>query len=91
MIVAVERGLENIKNYLENSGYNVVYADGYKGAIDAYVYKNAGISYVNSYNTFAQNSGNYSGVLIVNAKNKSLQDVEEILKNRVYGENINFI
>lgn len=91
MIVAVERGLEEIKKHLENSGFNVVYADGFRGAIDAYVYENAGISYINSYNLYAQGNGLNSGVLIVNAKNKSLKDVEEILRNRVYGENLNFL
>jgi len=91
MVVAVENGLENIKRGLIDLGYNVVDAFGYKGAVDAYVYENAGLSAISNYNSFAQNSESFTGVLMVNAKNKSINEINHVLKSRVYGENINFI
>ena len=91
MVVAVENGLDNIKNHLKNSGYKVVDAEGYRGAVDAYVYENAGFSLAGEYNFLTQNSSYSNEILIVNAKNKSPQEVLSILINRVYGENINFL
>ena len=84
MVVAVENGLENIKRGLADLGYHVVDAFGYKGAIDAYVYENIGISALDNYNSITQNREYFTGVLIVNAKNKSINDINNVLKNRIY-------
>ena len=84
MVVAVENGLENIKRGLIDLGYHVVDAFGYKGTIDAYVYENVGLSAIDNYNTTTQNTEHFVGVLIVNAKNKSINDINTVLKNRIY-------
>lgn len=91
MVIAVERGLNDIKKHLEFKGYTVVDGYSYRGAIDAYVYENMGFSVIDDFNSYSQNSAQSAGVLIVNAKNKSPEEIADILKNRVYGENINFM
>jgi len=91
MVIAVERGLNDIKKYLEYIGYTVVDGYSYRGPIDAYVYENMGFSAVDDFNSYSQSSSQSEGMLIVNAKNKSPEEIADILKNRVYGENINFI
>ena len=84
MVVAVENGLENIKRGLIDLGYHAVDAFGYKGAIDAYVYENAGLSALDNYNIATQSSEHFAGVLIINAKNKSINDINNVLKSRIY-------
>lgn len=91
MVIAIERGLNDIKRHLEYMGYTVVDGYSYRGAIDAYVYENMGFSAVDDFNSYSQTSSQASGVLIVNAKNKSPQEIAEILEKRVYGDNINFM
>ena len=91
MVIAVERGLNDIKRHLEYKGYTVVDGYSYRGAIDAYVYENMGFSAVDDFNSYSQGSSQALGVLIVNAKNKSPEEITEILEKRVYGENINFM
>lgn len=91
MVIAIERGLTQIQRYLEYKGYTVVDGYSYRGAIDAYVYENMGMSVTDDFNSYSQNSTQPTGILIVNAKNKSPEEIENILKNRVYGENINFM
>ncbi|MBR2499931.1 MAG: YkuS family protein [Clostridia bacterium] len=86
MVVEVEKGLNEIRNYLINSGYTVVDSN-YKGRIDAYVYHDLGII---EYNNLTQSTGLNGGILMINALNKTPQVIEKILDNRTYGDILNF-
>lgn len=94
MVVAVQKGMENIKEQLRERGYEVVTFGEYNYPIDAVVYAGYGIdtSYIKNNNipnltsemsVVGRQDRNY-GVLMVNATNKSIGEIEYILKNRVY-------
>lgn len=91
MVIAVEHGLEQISNMLRQLGYTIVSCPDYGGVVDAFIYKEniadhledePKLSQVNSIDNY--NSINPHGVLIINANNKSIKQIEEILKNRIY-------
>ncbi len=82
MTVAVSKGLGGIAKALKERGYTVVNYGEYPYAIDAMVYPGEGIDRI----TFtAQNiSGDTPGVFMVNATNKSIDEIDFTLKNRLY-------
>jgi len=91
MIIAMESGLENISEQLRKKGYTIVSYPEYKGMVDAFIYKEDMISGINQYqnnmmtNALENNNTSESkGILIVNANNKNADQIEEILKNRIY-------
>ncbi|MGE5679175.1 MAG: YkuS family protein [Pseudomonadota bacterium] len=89
MVIAIQRGLENIKEELERRGYDVFYI-GESRVADAVLYKEldayphyeaAGIQSAAS----ASVGGNSSfGSLLVNVTNKSMEEIYRILEKRVY-------
>lgn len=94
MVVAVQRGLGHIKDKLRESGYEVVTLGEYNYPIDAIIYTGNGFetSYITNSNmpnltshTMGLNDGGRSyGVLMINIANKSIAQIEEILKRRSY-------
>lgn len=81
MIVAVQKGLREVKNDLTKLGYEVVQYGEYKHPIDAIVYVGA----EGTVSSVAINQKNgVNGVLLVNAANKSIGEIDMILKKRVY-------
>ncbi|NLM13227.1 MAG: hypothetical protein GX209_05735 [Epulopiscium sp.] len=92
MIVAIARGLEGFKEKLEQRGYQVVYEDEYSYPVDAYIYINhpnwmefsdeIRPELTSSIEKRSQHK--HQGVLIINAQNKSIDEIEQILNNRVY-------
>lgn len=79
--IAVQQGLEEIKEGLRSRGYEVVgYED--RGHIDAIVYKSIDSSMENVNNT---NDGNIYGAILVNATNKTVAEIEHIIETRRYG------
>ncbi|HHX60498.1 MAG TPA: hypothetical protein GX707_07215 [Epulopiscium sp.] len=91
MVVAVENGLGDISIQLRQRGYTIVSYPEYAGVVDAFIYKEEIAIHAGSYenNEIGQPLENYEsprprGVLIINATNKSLGQIEEILKTRIY-------
>lgn len=84
MVVAVERGLENIKEHLKLYGYEV--CDFSENRLfDAVVFKDTPIGSIPVVNsTTASLSGKSGGVFLVCAKNKSPEEVESILSKKSY-------
>lgn len=87
--VALEEGLEDIREYLQDKGFQVVDWGKDQLVVDALVYKNRSLSEIQIEHVtsavpvnFAVN--NSTGVLLVNAQNKTPEEVYEIIKNRVY-------
>lgn len=89
MVIALQRGLENIKEELENRGNEVFYIGENKLA-DAVLYKE-----VDTYPYYEVNNlpsaagasidGNLAyGTLLVNVTNKSMEEIIRILEKRVY-------
>lgn len=81
MVVAVTPGLNNLANQLRELGYEVVTYGKYNHPIDALVYSGEILAETN---VVSANTGSSYGVLMINAKNKSLKQVDNSLKNRTY-------
>lgn len=79
--IAVQEGLEKIKEALTDKGYEVVGYDD-KGHIDAIVYRNIdqGMQSVNN-----SDDGNVQGAILINIANKTLEEIEYIIETRRYG------
>ncbi len=80
MIVAVQKGMDYMKSGLRKLGYDVVDYGDYKYPVDAIVY-------TSGEEGFTMSAGVYSpanGVFMVNAKDKTPAEVNEILKRRLY-------
>ncbi|MCX7748044.1 MAG: YkuS family protein [Clostridia bacterium] len=88
IIIAVQKELHKIVNALHEKGYQVVDPETYNYPIDAMIYEDAGfsISHISTNNMPLMASGqrNHYGVLMVNSKGKTIQEIEQILKNRCY-------
>ncbi|HZK57738.1 MAG TPA: YkuS family protein [Clostridia bacterium] len=79
--IAVQYGLEEIKEGLKNRGYEVVgYED--RGHIDAIVYRSMDSSIENVNNS---KDGNIYGAILVNATDKTVEEIEHIIETRRYG------
>ncbi len=94
MVIAIQKGLEHIKEMVRERGYETVTLGEYNYPIDAVLYNGHGIntSYISNNNmpnavTQETHYGgvvkNY-GVLMVNVQNKTIDEIVTILKNRVY-------
>lgn len=80
MTVAVEKGLDNMKKALLKMGYTVVDAKSNIYA-DAYVFSGGQNSALSSNMCLSQE---HNGVLLINVRNKSAEDIDRILKSRLY-------
>lgn len=89
MIIAIEKGLENIKEQLESRGYECFYI-GEGGEADAVIYKDKDShpyfevnksSMINAYNSL---NSTLPGALLINAENKSMDEIIRILTTRTY-------
>ena len=90
-VVALEEGLEDIEKYLREKGIHIVSLEDEQSPVDAIVYKGRSISEIqlDHLNNVSNSIDNYNGensfgVLLVNAQNKTPQQVYEIIKNRAY-------
>lgn len=87
MVVAITHDLEYLKAPLSTQGHKVVYLGSYDYPIDAMIFENfsPNISYISNNNipTNADDTFSY-GVLMINAKNKSIEEISQILKTRLY-------
>lgn len=83
MIVAVEGSLKELKKDLQRMGYNVVCYETYNYPVDAIVYESIHLKPCNDFN-FISSEGKQSGILMIYAKNKTVYDIDNILRTRTY-------
>lgn len=89
MIIAIEKGLEDIKRELESRGYEVFYI-GENRVADAVLYKEVDtypyyeINNLPSAAAASIGGGMSYGTLLVNVTNKSMEEILRILDKRVY-------
>ncbi|OQB14600.1 MAG: hypothetical protein BWY15_01112 [Firmicutes bacterium ADurb.Bin193] len=81
MTVAVTSNLTTIAAQLRDLGYDVVTYGAYNYPIDAIVYSGEALSEAN---VTTANVSSSAGVLMINAKNKTIKQIDNSLKNRVY-------
>jgi len=79
MIVAVQKGLSNLKNYLTRRGFDTVYYGDYPYPVDAIVYKGVTVSLLE--NCHPSGGG---GVFFVDCNGKTPFQVAKILSDRLY-------
>ncbi|MCX7714269.1 MAG: YkuS family protein [Clostridia bacterium] len=85
MVVAFQKGLENLQNQLRTHGFDTVTYGEYPYPIDALVYmESIDISSVANTASEACDKKNTSGIFLVNAHNKSSSDIASILKRKMY-------
>lgn len=80
--IAVQDNLDEIKTALREKGYEIVgFQD--QGAIDAIVYIDdyEGLKNVNN-----QDETNPYGAIMINANNKSIEEIQYIIETRRYGK-----
>ena len=88
IIIAVQKGLDILKEGLQQRGYEVVDVENYHYPIDAIVYEGNSfqISYISHNNMPEMSVGGRSnyGVFMINSLGKSVDEVEDMLKTRYY-------
>lgn len=82
MTIAVMKGLFNIAEQLRELGYDVVTYGEYKYPIDAMIYVGESLDKI----SFSSENvgGGRSGILMINATNKSIEEIHNTLKTRLY-------
>lgn len=90
MIVAVDENLIELKEALEQRGYKVVRL-GENKSVDAVVYYNNGDetskgNFIMTDNSVfsGENIRSSNGVFMVNASQRSIEEIDQILKNKIY-------
>ena len=94
MVVAVQKGLGNLKDQLRERGYEVVTLGEYNYPIDAVVYTGSGLelSYIKNNNIpnlsshmpAGLHSDRSYGVLLINATNRTAEEIDRMLQRKSY-------
>lgn len=81
-VVAIQRELQHIGKELEARGYEVVH-DSYEGYVDAILYHSdsSRLGYLNNFDNVIDMD---KGAMIINAKNKSIDEIIFSLERRMY-------
>lgn len=81
-VVAIQSNLEHIGKELEARGYEVVH-DTYEGYVDAILYHsdNRQLGYLNNFDNVIDMD---RGAMIINAKDKSIDEIIFSLERRIY-------
>ncbi len=84
MIIAIEKGLDTIRDYFSNRGYQVVTPDSTQ-MYDAVIYENLHFSGIPAAaKTTAKAGYNTGGVFLICARNKTPQEIETMLCQKAY-------
>jgi len=86
MIVAVQKGMENMAQQLRGMDFEVVTLGEYAHPVEAIVYtdQSAGITAVADANIPSDAPSGRHGVLMLNANGKNAAHIAEILRRRTY-------
>ncbi|WP_066505116.1 YkuS family protein [Abyssisolibacter fermentans] len=81
--ILIQNGLDEIKLSLEKIGYDIVTTD-LNERYDVFIYKADGydIDYYNQITSLTND--NNENVLLVNAKGKTIQEIDYIIKHKTY-------
>ncbi len=92
-VIAISKSFANLKDQLEDLGYEVYFEDQIKAPVDVYIYSNdSGQGSLYSANqilgsTFISgpdSSYEHKGTLLIDGMGKTLDEIKFILENRVY-------
>ncbi|HHY70748.1 MAG TPA: hypothetical protein GX519_03635 [Thermoanaerobacterales bacterium] len=90
-VIALEEGLEDIGRFLRNKGFQIVNLSDQNSAVNVVVYTGRRLDELQATQFLSPTESIYDytgggsyGVLLVNAQNRTPQEVYEIIINRVY-------
>ena len=87
-IIALERGLEELKQYLDERGYNTVFADEADAAVSVYIYQEQNalenMNLNSSLSNITQSDQQSPGILLIQARDKTPEQVVAMIENRLY-------
>jgi hypothetical protein len=86
--IALERGLEELKQALEERGYHTVYADAMDAPVSVYIYQEQHTldqeSFHSSLNNSMVSGPDQSGILLIHAKDTPVDQIIAMIENRLY-------
>lgn len=88
--IALQRGLDQLKDELEQKGYETVFEDEIDGYITAYIYQDQHSLAEQTFHASLNESllsgpaPPNPGILLINAKDKSTEEITAIIENRIY-------
>ena len=82
MVVAVAKGMGIVERGLRDLGYDVVTYGEYNYPIDVIIY--SGNDATQLYYATSNVAGSARGTLLINAANKSVNEIDKTLKSRLY-------
>ena len=83
MKVSLEKNLTELKNYLSERGYTIVAES---ESADAYIYADTPLSQISAKNFSPISTLATDPMLLVNAKDKSFYEIEQILNQKTYNK-----
>ncbi len=83
MKISLEKNLNELESYLKNRGYTIVSES---ESADAYIYESTPITQINAKNFSPVSTLSSDPMLLVNANNKSFEEIEEILTQKSYNK-----
>lgn len=86
MVILITPNTEYLRKSIEGLGHTVVKFGQYNYPIDAMIYHGYSPdgSYISSNNMPTNDLGKNYGILMINADNKNIDEIDVILKTRVY-------
>lgn len=87
-IIALERGLEELKQFLDDNGYTTIFADESDSAVSVYIYQDHnGLEHM-SFNSSLTNTSftdqDSEGILLIQARDKTPEQVVAMIEHRLY-------
>lgn len=89
-VIAIERGMDELKAALEQRGYQTVFEDEIGSYVSTYVYEDPNILGQQAFHASLNNSllsgteADNASIFLVNAKGKTPDEVIAMIENRVY-------
>lgn len=87
-IIALERDLGELKQFLDERGYSTVFADEADAAVSVYIYQEQNalgqMSYHSSLNNASLPDQQSAGILLIQARDKTPEQVIAMIENRLY-------
>ncbi len=83
MKISLEKNLKELENYLSQKGYTIV-AESQDA--DAYIYDTTPITQISAKNFSPVSTLSSDPMLLVNAHNKSFDEIEQILTQKTYNK-----
>ncbi len=83
MKISLEKNLDELENYLSKRGYTIVSTS---DSADAHIYSTTPLSQINAKNFSPISTLAVEPMLLVNAKDKSFSEIEQILTQKSYNK-----